>query len=268
MQEKEAQKTKLAKAACAALALALASCTTTPVGPAPSPSPTVGGAAPAPKTDALVEAAVALSACPRTNWSDRGVAGIGYIRGVAQVFAHAVCADRPVLNKALGTDDKDALVHMGIKQADISNTYTLLLGLGMRESSGKYYEGIDLSASNAKGRAGSEMEAGLFQSSFNSFGASPELKVIWDEYHAHPERCLVDVFKPGYGDHMTSNYGQGQALEFQGFTKTCPAFAVEYNATLLRVLRRHFGPINTQAAQFIPACKQMFSDIQEAINCK
>ena len=55
---------------------------------------------------------------------------------------------------------------------------SLLLGLGMRESSGNYSEGRDMSASNV---TGDTAEAGLFQQSWNSHSASPHIAQLLDE---------------------------------------------------------------------------------------
>lgn len=189
---------------------------------------------------------------------------IGYMKGVAQVFARSKCVGRAVVTQGLGKDYNDALAHYG-KPATLVDLYTIVIGLGPRESSGKYYEGRDMSADNA---SSDTAEAGLFQTSWNSHKAHPELVRLFNEYRAHPENCLLAVFQEGLGAHSTTSVGSGDGFVFQELEKKCPAFATEYAAAGLRVLRGHWGPINTKTAEFRPECRAMFESIDESISCK
>jgi hypothetical protein len=142
--------------------------------------------------------------------------------------------------------------------------YTLGLGLGMRESSGAYCEGWDISAGS--NRSSSEAEAGLFQASYNSMRASPELQKLYMEYKATPERCMLDVFKEGASCRPQNILGDGAGAAYQAFNKVCPAFATEYAMTLLRILRTHFGPINRKDAEVISSCNLLLKDVQQLVD--
>ena len=70
-------------------------------------------------------------------------------------------------------DEEFAAVDMSNEVSGINtlrHLFVLLIGLGMRESSGRYCEGRDKSASNTTAETA---EAGLFQTSFNARTGSP-----------------------------------------------------------------------------------------------
>lgn len=228
---------------------------------------------------------VKASACVNYSWKSRGRAPASYLNGVALGFARSVCrlkASAPsglveIMSQAdTRSDRKDALTHyqnvfanLGIRtnqggEENLKAIYTLGLGLGMRESSGKYCEGWDTSAGT--NRLSSEAESGLFQVSSNSMAASTELKKLYQEYQRNPSRCLMEVFSPGVKCKAQSILGTGAGADFQKFNKACPAFATEYAMTLLRILRTHFGPINRLEAQVVPACENMFTQVQQLID--
>src|SRR5690348_1742885 len=100
------------------------------------------------------------------SWKDRGTAPAGYIKGMALVYARVYCklkaenAAAVEMAKAnTGDNDHDALAWYGdiFAAAGMDNEnagadtlrhlFVLMMGLGMRESSGKYCEGRDTSAS-------------------------------------------------------------------------------------------------------------------------
>lgn len=265
----------LVAAYCVTMLLSVSGCTApppyTPPSPGVSPTPTVTQSyAPEPSASektaafqAAVRDIVSTSSCSRYTWGNRGKMPIGYMQGVAKVYAKALCEKRPILIQDLGSTSKDALAYYG-KTPTLNNLFTLLLGLGPRESSGKYYEGRDMSADNT---TSDKAEAGLFQTSWNSHLASSELTKIFNEYKAHPENCALAVFQQGLGLHSTTNYGSGLGYEFQKLSKECPAFAVEYAAAGLRVVRQHWGPINTKAAEFRNECLNMFQAIEDIAYC-
>lgn len=226
------------------------------------------------------------SACAQTSWKSRGRAPAGYINGMALSYARSLCRiyntdaktpARSVMIAASSQNPKkdvlayyqDAFSTLGI-HTNISGfepleaVYSLGIGLGMRESSGKYCEGWDVAAGSNK--PSSEAEAGLFQTSSNSMTASVELKKLYDEYLAHPERCLLDVYKQGVSCKAQSILGTGAGADYQKFTKSCPAFASEYAMTLLRLLRSHFGPINRKEAQLVPACQSMIKSVHVIVD--
>ena len=232
-----------------------------------------------------VQSMVDASSCAKYSWKSRGRAPAGYIRGMSLDFARALCRYK-VSNGQAGlikiqssadrnNSAKDAVTHYrsifraaGIDittsgESMLSALYTLGIGLGMRDSSGDYCEGWDTSA--GRNRPSNEGEAGLFQFSYNSIAASVELKNLYAEYQAHPEKCMLDVFKVGASCRPQNVLGTGAGAAFQAFTKSCPAFAGEYAMTLVRLLRAHFGPINRREAEVKPQCYDMLRDVEELL---
>jgi hypothetical protein len=236
-------------------------------------------------TLASIETIAATSSCYKYQWKDRGQMPKGYIKGVAKVFARAVCAptrsDVVVVSQAnTGNDVKDAIswfnsnfaaVNMKNDTAGVDtlrHAYTLLLGLGMRESSGEHCVGRDASATNTSSESA---EAGAWQTSYDSKGASAELPKLFEKYKADDSGCLLDTFKEGVTCSASDwkNWGTGeQGLLFQQMEKECPAFAAEYAAVMLRVLggnKGHYGPLRTKAAEIRPECDAMFHQVQDEV---
>jgi len=218
------------------------------------------------------------------NWPQRGKPGIGYYHGMAYAFARLYCklmVGDPVATEIARADTarpaKDALSHyqaefagLGMSNATagadtLRHVFVLLLGLGMRESSGKYCEGRDMSAGNV---TGDTAEAGLFQCSYNLHGAHPLLDVLADNYAGHAD--FADIFKEGVTCSAASwdNWGTGPGLEFQQLTKACPAFAVEFAAVGLRNERKHWGPVNTHAAELRTDSDLFFRAVQDFIDAE
>ena len=158
------------------------------------------------------------------------------------------------LNMSNDTAGADTLRHL----------FVLLIGLGMRESSGRYCEGRDTTADNV---TADTAEAGLFQTSWNAHAASPMLPALFKEY-SDGRDGFVSVFHEGvacgHGD--WANYGDGQGEEFQKLSKACPAFAAEFAALGLRVLRKHWGPINERAAELNPQADALLQQVQAIVD--
>lgn len=228
----------------------------------------------------------ASSTCASYSWSGRGKAPAGYIKGMALSFAKGVCrynaskevpsALAAILSGARSTNPAtDALAHYQTNIASIGietnqagleplrAVYTLGVGLGMRESSGKYCEGRDMSASNT---STSTAEAGVFQTSYDSVSASAELGKLFAAYKADTSKCFLDVFKQGVSSCGNSSIaGSGIGAEFQALNKSCPAFAAEYAMVMLRVRRNHYGPINRKEAEVVQACNKMLKSVQDLV---
>ena len=217
------------------------------------------------------------------EWEGRGRAHAGYIKGMALTYARVYSKfkteDKFTLEMAkANTHDasKDALAwYAGIFDVmkmdnskpgidTLRHTWTLLLGLGMRESSGEYCTGRDRTADNV---TSSTAEAGLFQVSWNSHSANILLPELMDSYKRSPSG-LVSVFKEGVtcGSGDWENYGSGPGVVFQGLCKNDPAFAAEYAAVLLRNLRAHWGPINQRAAEVRHDVDIMYQNIQKIVD--
>jgi hypothetical protein len=141
----------------------------------------------------------------------------------------------------------------------LRSLFTLGMGLGLRESSGNYCEGYDTTAAS---QSSVEAESGAWQTSYNSISASSELKKLYDEYRKDPSKCFLDVFKEGAASCKNRYIGSGAGLEFQKFSRACPTFAAEYTMTLLRVLRKHYGPINRKEAEVNYSCNTMLNQVE------
>ncbi|MFD2056663.1 hypothetical protein ACFSQT_27385 [Mesorhizobium calcicola] len=228
------------------------------------------------------------SKCATTDWEDRGFAKKAYFRGMALVFAKAICQpDRPdvkIVSAARGTpgtrsDKTDGLTWydakfqaLGMSNATdgvdtLRHAYALLIGLGMRESSGKYCVGRDRSANFS---SADSAEAGLFQTSWGAHIASTTMSDLFSTYKSDQKGCLLEVFSKqvtcSAWDART--WGSGTGADWQKLTKSCPAFAAEYAAVLLRTSggkKGEFGPIRTRKAQVLPECDSMLSQIQALI---
>ena len=178
--------------------------------------------------------------------------------------------------QAASAANKDVLGHYEDQFADVGmdnstdgsatlrHLFALLIGLGMRESSGRYCEGRDKSANN---KEADTAESGLFQTSFNARAASSLLPTLFEAYSADPSG-FVDVFKEGVtvkpGD--LDNWGDGLGREFQQLQKECPAFAAEFAAVGLRFIRSHWDPINTRKAELKTECDDMLLAVQNAVD--
>lgn len=226
------------------------------------------------------------SSCASYSWSGRSKAPAGYIKGMALTYARSYCRLKTseaaptslatLLSSAAGNSSNDALALYASNFSNLSMNvtsagerplralYTLGVGLGMRESSGKYCEGRDMSASNTSANTA---EAGIFQTSYDSIGASAELSKLFAEYKADTSKCHLDTFKQGVSSCGSSSIaGSGAGAEYQAFNKSCPAFAAEYAMIMLRVRRNHYGPINRKEAEVAPVCHSMLKSVQDFID--
>ena len=253
----------------------------------PTPPPLTSRAAAAPPADASpldqITRLAKESAIAQFLWRDRGKAPAGYIKGMALVYGRVYgklkSGDPAALDMAqrnTGDQTRDALawyedvfdvsgMDNSVSGPDtLRHLFVLLIGLGMRESSGKHCEGRDTTANNV---TSDSAEAGLFQTSYNAKDASPLLPQIFAQYRANPSGFLT-VFGEGVTCSAASleNFGSGDGKEFQRLSKECPAFAAEFAAVALRHIRRHWGPINRKQAQVRPECDALLSQVQAMID--
>lgn len=240
------------------LMVSLLTACATPILPAPiaSPSP-VASPTPTPSPSPTKPAEIVIDkkvfdACAKHSWKNRGVAPLSYFKEIATSYHKAYCSKQQFPKMGI---DKDALLYYGLPQ-DLISTYTLLIGLGLRESTGNWCSGRDSTANNLDAMTA---EAGAFQSSYNSMRAHPTLKDISYFYMNNLDAC--GDTKPKCS---SANYGGGAGLDFQRLSKSCPQFTILYNAFLIRVLRKHFGPLNRKEAEFLPACKAMLKEIEKS----
>jgi hypothetical protein len=214
------------------------------------------------------------------EWNNRGRAPLGYIKGMAVVFGSVYAklkagdpAATAMAAASIDANSADALAWYQARfaAAGMSNAtpgpdtlrhlFVLLIGLGMRESSGRYCEGRDTSEDNT---SADTAEAGLFQMSWNAHVASPLIGQLFSDYSQKPDGFL-SIFQEGvscsHGDY--ANYGDGVGEEFQKLCKLCPAFAAEAAGVGLRVLRTHWGPIKSRAAEIRPEADVLLQQVQQ-----
>lgn len=217
------------------------------------------------------------------KWADRGRAPLGYLKGMALAFARVYCkfkaSDPCAIEMAkaeTGHPESDALSHYSDQfQAlgmcndssgidTLRHLFVLLIGLGMRESSGHWCEGRDRSASNTTAETA---EAGLFQTSWNIRYRCPLACTLFEQYQANPSGFL-DTFQEAVPVHAydLENFGDGEGRAFQELSKHCPAFAVEVAAVGLRNNRLHWGPINRRTAELRPEANQMLLEVHELVD--
>jgi hypothetical protein len=234
---------------------------------------------------AIVEASPVV----QFDWPGRGTAPIGYLKGMGLTFARVYCKwlaqdqfVQQMAEAATADDQLDALAHYKAKFAEagmandvsgadtLRHLFALLVGLGMRESSGKYCEGRDMSARNV---SPDTAEAGLFQMSL-SIGAvstNPALGPLADLFTA-----LVSIPYTGYrmvfaegvncSDGQVSGFGDTQGGRFRRLCVLYPALGAEIALLGLRMRRQHWGPINQQTVTLNADCDFLLSDIQQAID--
>ena len=226
------------------------------------------------------------SAISNYHWDDRGVAPTGYTQGMALAFAqtykkwkqgHPAAIE---MAKARENSDKDALnIYedefniLGMENEEdgadtLRHLYALMLGHGMRESSGRHCEGRDMSADNVQSETA---EAGLFQTSYNAHSSSsPEFDNLMEEY-ANPRNeatCYFNAFAEDVdcGDDDWDCFGSGAGYEFQKLCKDCPPFAVETAALTLRNLANHYGPIVRKETELKADADNLFLAVQKYID--
>jgi peptidoglycan hydrolase-like protein with peptidoglycan-binding domain len=222
------------------------------------------------------------SAISRYSWEDRNVAPTGYVMGMANCFALALLrlqdGDPAVEDMAQadrGDEDKDVLSWYAaeFKKLKMNNSksgantlrhlFALMIGLGMRESSGRYCEGRDLSADNVSAETA---EAGLFQTSWNIQSCNANIAALLEEFSDNPngflEQWQFDV-EPDSND--LGNYGSGDGARYQFLSKFAPAMHVFVTALGMRYLRQHWGPLNRKEAELRKEADTMLKDVQAYI---
>jgi uncharacterized protein (TIGR02594 family) len=252
----------------------------------PPPLPSLPGRPLPPALEPVViEKIIAIaqrSSIATYSWDDRGEAPDGYTNGMAVAFAYVYrklrLADSAALEMAKAETqdvDVDALARFAsqFREAGMDNSvsgtntlrhlFVLLMGLGMRESSGEHCCGRDQSADNTDAMT---CEAGLFQMSWNMETCSDEMEKLMDAYDVSPapEQCHLDIFREGVS--CSSDdwkcYGSGEGYDYQELAKSCPQFAVETTAVGLRNRCLHWGPIKRYEVELRPEADQMFRAVQ------
>lgn len=214
-------------------------------------------------------------------WEDRGVAPTGWVQGMALSFAQSykkLLANHPAMvamSVAQTLSDKDALylyrsdfAELGMSNKNdgkdvLRHLYALMLGHGMRESSGQHCCGRDQSAENFDSDT---CEAGAFQTSYNAAGASdPEFDNLMDEYLRGKSPGFLEAFSEDVSCSSSDweSYGSGRGREFQDLSKNAPAFAAESCGLTLRNLCNHYGPILRHETELKKDADTMFREVQK-----
>lgn len=234
--------------------------------------------------DAIIEIAN-KSAAIGIYWRGRGVAPPAYIRGMALAFAQTyrrfkaghpgaieMAKPRPVDDD----DQHDALswYHSNFLALGMENTggadtlrhlWVLMLGVGMRESSGQHCCGRDMSARNT---SADTAEAGLFQTSYNAHTCHPSFDHVMDDFASGEADGYLPVFSVGVHCSQSNwaNYGSGRGADFQRLAKNAPAFAAESCAITLRNLRTHYGTVNRKEAEIRKEADDLFRAVQAIVD--
>jgi len=229
--------------------------------------------------EGAIDQAVIRSGVNGITWPNRGRAPGGYYLGMAKTFALAVerynRGDGAATIMAMaetGDPTKDALTHYKAEFAKLGmrndkagldtlrHLFALLVGLGMRESTGNHWKGKDPGAQNT---TADTCEAGLFQASWNLSTASNEIKKLFEEYRADPnglrESFAIDVpIKAA----EVETYGTGLGTYYQWLAKYCPAFAVLMTGVGVRLRRAHWGPLNRREVTLEQRVCDLLSQVQ------
>lgn len=235
-----------------------------------------------------IQRTAAQSSCARIVWKSRGVAPRAYMRGVALVFARSACnlnREDVRIVAARADEGPQAQTSDGLRWAEteirgagltpaasgvdsLRQSYVLLLGLGMMESSGQHCVGRDKSADFSSAETA---EAGLFQTSWGARSkAAPELENLFGAYRRNEHACHLDVFSRGVrcGAWDARTWGSGDGAVWQKLSKSCPAFATEYGAVVMRRSgggKGEFGPLRKHKVEIRSECDAMLKQVQAIV---
>jgi len=216
------------------------------------------------------------------HWPDRGEPPPGYITGMALSFAVAMqwlengSAVAELMARGATNTDTDALawyedefrdLGIDVSVAGIDTLralFVLLIGLGMRESSGDHWCGRDMSASNT---TADTAEASLFQTSWNIRNGHSEIPPLLDYFWQNPNGFLpsfTEDLEPDSQD--LSCYGSGDGAKYQWLSRYAPLFHTMVTAAGARVLRQHWGPINRREVTLNTDADLLLLKVQKLVN--
>jgi hypothetical protein len=220
------------------------------------------------------------------NWQDRGIMPPGYCQGMALAFAVTYLqliddvswaiemakanthnSDKDVLSWYAGKFDDLGMSNDRPGPDTLRHLFALMLGLGMRESSGRYCCGRDTSAGSSS-QSSDTCEAGTFQQSWNSSSSTDEMQNLMDAYSSDTSNCYVDTWKQGVSCSSSewACVGSGNGYKFQDMCKNCPTYCAQSCAVGLRNIRQHWGPINRYEAELRADADKMFKDVQNYLD--
>jgi hypothetical protein len=223
------------------------------------------------------------------SWKDRGVAPPGYIMGVSLTFANVyrklqmdhgpsmemsearTNSSTDVLNVYKSSYDNLGLSNETSGPDTLVNLFALLLGLGMRESSGQHCCGRDMNADNTSAETA---EAGAWQTSWNAHSFSFMFDQLFDEYSNGAEnddpQGFLDAYEEGVSCSSSewSCYGSGNGYKHQEMSKQQPAYAAEVCCITLRNRSDHYGPINRSEVELKMDAVNLFRAIRDYLDGK
>jgi hypothetical protein len=218
------------------------------------------------------------------SWRDRGQAPDGFVKGFAVAYAQACVrfhgGDPIAAEMAKANTHNDALDALSWYNSNFAaigldndedgidtmrHLFVLLMGLGMRESSGQHCCGRDQSASNT---SSDTAEAGLYQTSWNAHTCSDQFDALADQYDTASPQGYMPIFAEDVSCSSSdwASYGSGAGYKFQEVCKWSPAYAVETCAITLRNLRQHYGPINRKEAELKREADDMLWRVQSLVD--
>ncbi|MCJ8278152.1 MAG: hypothetical protein HRT44_08120, partial [Bdellovibrionales bacterium] len=190
----------------------------------------------------------------------------GAYYGLVLTMARSICrSNDDLVRMAIVTGRggrNDALSHYGQppqnERESLVRTYTLLLSHIYQETSGEFWEGVDIT--NSSSFTSETAEAGLCQSSNNIHNVGSESArrgfARLNQEYQNSDLCLTDTFSRGLNPESGREViGSGDGAEFQRLMRTCPASAVEHCAIAIRHGMRWFGPLIKKKAPYIQACE-------------
>jgi uncharacterized protein (TIGR02594 family) len=230
-----------------------------------------------------VEGAARKSHVATYVWPGRGLAPMGYMVGLALSYGVAVkllqakdsiIEDMAQADRGDGETDVLSWYHKELENLDwntdqdgvetLRALFSIMLGLGMRESTGRYCEGRDLSAENVEDDTA---EAGLFQTSWNIASCADTVPPLLDMFDENPNG-FVEAFREDVNPSGSEleNYGTGtDGGKYQFLSKYAPMFHVFVTGIGLRYRRQHWGPVNRREVTLLDAAYDLFIDVEAAL---
>jgi hypothetical protein len=144
----------------------------------------------------------------------------------------------------------------------LRHLFVLLLGLGMRESSGQHCCGRDMSARNT---SSATCEAGAWQMSWDAHAGVPLLQRLMNDYKGDGH---LEVYSEGVKC-SKANWrclGDGAGFKFQEMCTGKPDFAAQACALGMRTLRTHWGPLNRHEVTLAPGADDMLQEVQDTLS--
>lgn len=215
---------------------------------------------------------------------------IGYTKGMALVYADIYrrhkLGENLILrlsNSANDSNPRDGLYHFRAKflaqgvdvgEGGVKNLralFALLFELGIRESDGRYYLGLDDGRYKPNELINADTtEAGLFQSSWNYSYQNNIAKEVFEQHRKADGREWLEVFKESVSPPRNNNdrsVGDGIGLEFQKLAKSNPNFAVEFAAhTVRRMGASGYFFIRYDLMDISPEALSFFAEIESIVD--